>query len=112
MLPAHWEDTKAQYVLSAGFALGDGQRLDIWHDYRFSSYTGKGATDFALKLSVEWKFEKATIVRCVTVDASPISQLDATIDYMDIAVTPVDTDRVVAEVIKTLLERIAQLSRA
>ena len=112
LLSAQWEDTKAQQILSAGFALGDGQKLNIGAEYRFSGYTGKGGSDFDLRLAVEWIFKKTNLVRCVTVEQLQIAELDAAIDYGHIAESPVDTDRVVAEVIKTLVERIAQLSEA
>lgn len=112
LLPARWEATKDQYILSPGFALGDEQGLAIGAEFWFSGYTGNDGRDFGLKLSIEWSFGASSVIRRVMLDSAPITELDVTIEYPDIAATQVDADKVIAEVVKALLDRIAELSTA
>ena len=110
LLPQQWQSTKDEHILSAGFALGDGQPLTIAADFRFSSYTGKGAANFSMEMAVKWTFGSTGITRQATLDSAPISQLEGIIDYPDLDATPVDTDRVITEAITALLDRIVELS--
>lgn len=110
LLPARWESTKDEYILSAGFALSDDQPLEIRAEFSFNGYTGLGGTGFSMRLAIEWKLGSASVQRRVTLDSAPISALDATIEYPELQTTPADTDRVIAQTITALLERIATLT--
>ncbi|MXW42266.1 MAG: ATP-binding protein [Acidimicrobiia bacterium] len=111
LLPAHWEKTKNEYVLSAGFVLSDDQPLEIRAEFGFNNYTGLGKTKFSMSLTIKWVF-RSSCVRChVTLDSTPISTLDITIEYSYLQTAPSNTDRVVTEVITALLAQITDQTK-
>ena len=108
----HWEATKERHVLSPGFWFSDDKQLALRSCFTLSNYGGHGGADFTTRIDIEWTLGAARVERTASIDARPISALAAAITYRDVETTPVDVDRVVAEIVKTLLDRIAELSKA
>ena len=105
-----WEATKERWVLSPGFDLSDDIPLVLGSGSTLSHYSGRGGADFTTKINVEWTLRASQIGRTASVDSIEIPALASTIAYSNLETTPVDVDRVVAEVGKALLDRIAELS--
>lgn len=111
LLPAHWQNTKDEHILSAGFALSDSQPLEIRAEFSFDSYTGQGDTGFSMRLVIKWGFGSSCLQRRFDVDSTQISTLDASIEYPDLQTAPSDTDHVVAGVITAMLKQIADQAK-
>ena len=112
LLSARWEQTKESYLLSPGFRLSDDRQLVVGSRFTLSNYTGRGRSDFTIKIAVRWAFSATHVTRSASIDSEEISRLATTITYSDLEQTPVDLDRVVAEIMKSLLDRIAELAAA
>ncbi len=106
----NWNAIKDEWLLSRGFVLNDKTPLIIGIGVTFTHYTGEGSTDFTIQMDVEWSLGETECARSAAIDSTEIPALAATIAYEDLTTTPVDVDRVVAEVMKALMERIAELS--
>ena len=107
-----WEATKERWVLSPGFGLSDDIPLVLGSGATLSHYSGKGGTDFTTKINIDWTLGAAQFGQSASVDSIEIPALASTIAYSNLETTPVDVDRVVAEVGKALLDRIVELSTA
>ena len=59
-----------------------------------------------------WAFRATHVTRSASIDSEEISRLATTITYSDLEQTPVHLGPVVAEIMKSLLDRIAELSAA
>ena len=75
LLPAHWQNTKDEHILSAGFALSDSQPLEIRAEFSFDSYTGQGDTGFSMRLVIKWGFGSSCLQRRFDVDSMSIPPL-------------------------------------
>ena len=107
----HWEATKERHVLSPGFWFSDDKQLALRSCFTLSNYGGHGRADFTTRIDIEWTLGADRVERSASIDARPIPALVATIAYPDIDQAAVDIDHVVAEVARTLLDRIAELSK-
>ena len=112
LLSARWEQTKESCLRSPGFGLSDDRQLVVGSRFTLSSYTGRGRSDFTIKIAVRWTFGATHVTRSASIDSEEISRLATTITYSDLEQTPLDLDRVVAEIMKSLLDRTAELSAA
>ena len=106
---AQWESTREQYILSPGFSLNDDVPLVLGCWFTLAEY--KEGRQFSIEIAVEWSLGSTKVSRRASVDSVEIPQLVATIGYPDLDKTAVDVDRVVAEVARALLDRIAGLSK-
>ena len=107
----HWEAMKTEHVLSPGFGLSDDIPIVIFSRFHLQNYTGKSGREFSIEIAVEWSLGATSVARSADIDSMEIPQLATTLAYSDLETSPVDTDRVVAEVVKAILDRIAKLSR-
>ena len=105
-----WERTKEQYFVSPGFALSNDRLTELGGEFTLSGYTGKGGADFSVSLSVIWQLAANGVTRSVSIDGDRAAQLDLTVPYSELNVRGPELDRVVAEVMKALMARIASLS--
>ena len=106
-----WEMTKRENILSDGFKLNDDRPLKLGHDYRFNGYTGIGGNGFDLVLSVEWTLGGNQVSWRVTIDGTPVPQLEADVDYSELEARRTEIDHTVAEITGRVLMRIDALSR-
>ena len=106
---ARWDATKDQYVLSSGFSLNDDMPLVLGCWFTLAEY--KVGHQFSIEINVEWSLGATTVARSANVDSIEIAQLAATTAYQDLEKTGLDVDRVVAEIGRSLLDRIAELSK-
>ena len=107
-----WAATKESWLLSPGFELSDGTPVNIGSRFVLRSYTGRDGPDFSTEINIRWILTAAQVARSVSIDSTEIPALRSTIAYPDLGTTPVDIDRVVAEVARALLDRIAKLLAA
>ena len=107
-----WEATKRGYLLFPGFGLSDNEQLVLSSRFILSRYTGKGQSDFNVEVEVEWSLGETLVSARASIDSMEISALATTVAYSDLDSTPADIDRVVAGIMKALLDRIAELSAA
>ena len=108
----HWEANKQRHVLSPGFHLSDDIRVALNAGFVLWRYVGKGGTEFTIYVNVEWSLGATHCARSARIDSTEIPTLTGAIAYQELGTTPVDADRVVAEVMKSLLHRIVELSTA
>ena len=112
LLAEHWEATKEEHMLLPGFGLSDDRPLVLGCRFALRNYTGRGGPDFTTAINIEWALEATQFARGATIDSMEIPALRTTIAYSDLETAPVDVDRVVAQVARALLDRIAELSAA
>lgn len=106
----HWLQTTTQYILVHGLKLSSNRSLKLARTYRFNRYTGKGQGGFNVEFSIQWRLDGAKLSRSVTVDGSPIPELDASVDYPQLGNRTVDVDRTAAVVARHIRQRIGELS--
>ena len=107
----HWEGTIEHYLLSPSFGLSDDIPLVLGCCFTLRNYTGKGGPDFSIEVNVDWTLGAAQVARSARIDSTVIHALGKTIAYSDLETAPVDVDRVVAQVVRVLLDRIVELSQ-
>ena len=104
------ESTKNQYVVTPGFRLHDDRPLELKHSYRCQGCTGRGRNDFNLSLSVEWELGGESFSRCVTLDETPIADLEDRIPYSELDAPSAAVDCTVAEITASAMREIDRLS--
>ena len=112
MSAQHWEANKQRHVLSPGFHLSDDIRVALNAGFVLWRYVGKGGTEFTIYVNVEWSLGATHCARSARIDSTEIPTLAGAIAYQELGTTPVDADSVVAEIMKSLLHRIVELSTA
>ena len=80
------------------------------HSYRCQGCTGRGRNDFNLSLSVEWKLGGESFSRCVTLDETPIADLEDRIPYSELDAPSAAVDCTVAEITASVMREIDGLS--
>ncbi len=105
-----WAATKESWLLSPGFELSDDTPVNIGSRLVLRSYTGRDGPDFSTEINIRWILAAAQVARSASIDSTEIPALRSTIAYPDLGTTPADVDRVVTEVARALLDRIAELS--
>ena len=105
-----WERIKDEYIIQPGFKLADDHPLELGGELRFTRFTGQGARDFNLILTISWRLDGTAISRHATIDDVPIPQLDMRSSYSELDSQGPSADHVVVEVMKALMARIASLS--
>ena len=108
-----WESTRDSYIAHQGFRLTNEFPIELRHHYDLTGYTGRGGGEFNVKLVVTWRLGGEEFSRDVAIDGTPIPQLDTTIRYSTLGTQGThrpDIDHIVAEVMKGLMHRIADLS--
>ena len=108
---ARWAQFRSKLTETMGFRLSDGEPILLSYRHRFRNYTGREGVDFGVAVAVEWRLGSVTFQRAVRIDSAATPGLGATIPYADLDRTPDYTDRVVAETVRALQGRIADLSK-
>ena len=111
MSAQHWEFNKQRHVLSPGFHLSDDIRVILSAGFVLWRYIGKGGTEFTTRIVVEWDLGATHYARNARIDSTEIPTLEGEMAYQELEATPVDADYVAAEVMKSLLDRITELSK-
>ena len=106
----NWERMQNQYIVAQGFKLTDNPPLELKHSYRFQGYTGRGRDDFNVTLSVEWRLGGESFSRYVTVNETPIPELEDRIDYSELDERGAEVDRTIAEATASVMREIDRLS--
>lgn len=106
----HWESTKAKCIVSQGFRLSHSRMLELKHEYRFGSYTGKGNAGFDVELVIVWRLDGERVTRSIAIDGSPLPELAASVPYGDLAGGDREIDSTVAEIGGRVMRRVAELS--
>lgn len=105
-----WENTKSNWIVRANFVLSDDLPLVLEHKYTWQNYTGVGRRGFEVTLSAMWELGGEGFSRRVSIDGAPLAALDDRIVYPELETKSPEVDRVVAEISRALLDRIAVLS--
>ena len=109
--PGNWERTKRQHIFAYEFKLSDDTPLKLRHGFSFDGYTGIGRNGFGLVLSIEWTLGGERVSRRVTIDETPVPQMETSIAYPELDTRSTETDHTVAEIIGRIMMRIDALSR-
>ena len=112
LLTRNWEQTRDQYLIGQGFSLSDEQPIEIYERFHFTSYTGRGISEFSMIVVVHWSCQADHFRRRVTVDDVAIHRLDATVPYDELNSKSPGIDEVVAQTTSALMARIKDLSGA
>ena len=105
-----WEHTKAKHLLDRGFTLEDARPVELTRQYDFSGYTGISGQDFALQLIVKWKLGRDSFSRLIFLNGNRMPGSKDAIAYGGLAESGSDVDKVVAQVLRSLLDEIASRS--
>ena len=97
-------------MIGTGFKLRDDRPVELVREYRFTGYTGSSDNDFGVRVSVGWKLGSDSLSRSVSINDTPLSELDARIAYSQLDARGPDIDHVVAQVLQRLLAVIAEQS--
>jgi hypothetical protein len=106
----NWERTKSQYIVTRGFNLNDGRLLELRQEYTFRGYTGRGGNEFNVVVSVEWKLGGESFSRYVTINATPIPELEDCIRYSELDTRSAEVDHTIAETTAGVMRQIDTLS--
>ena len=106
----NWERTRDEYIVTQGFKLANKQAIEFRHEFNFTGYAGRGSNEFDTVLAVTWRLGDEGLSRNVMIGGTPIPPLDSSMPYSTLDTRKPDVDRVVAEVAKGLMRRIADLS--
>ena len=97
-------------MIGTGFKLRDDRPVELVRDYRFTGTRAAATADFGVTLSVAWKLGSESLSRSVSINDTPLSELDARIAYSQLDARGPDIDHVVAQVLQHLLAVIAEHS--
>ena len=106
----NWERTRDEYIVTQGFKLANKQAIEFRHEFNFTGFAGRGSNEFDTVLAVTWRLGDEGLSRNVMIGGTPIPPLDSSMPYSTLDTRKPDVDRVVAEVAKGLMRRIADLS--
>ena len=105
-----WEQTKKLYIVKRGFKLSHKRELSFTREYGFGSYTGHGDAGFSLILSIAWSLDAEGVSRKVAIDGAPMANLAARIRYPDMDAGGAEVDRIVAGILKGVMNAIESRS--
>ncbi len=105
-----WDRMKEQYIVTQGFQLSDDRPLRLKYNSGFSGYTGRGSNEFSLDLSIGWDLSGQGVSRHVTLDGTPVPQLEGYVSYAELDIQPSNVDYVVAEITQKIMMRIETLA--
>lgn len=105
-----WERAKTGCLVGRGFGLRDDRPIELKKEYVFTGYSGSSDVDFDIRLSIAWSIGSELVERSVSVNESPLRELDASVPHHQIGKEAVDVDHVVARALQRLLEEIASSS--
>ena len=106
-----WDRIKEHYLVTQGFKLSDDRPLILKYNCSFKGYTGLGSQEFNLDLSVGWNLGGQEVSRYVTIDGTPIPQLDGGMNYSELDIQSPNVDYVIAEITQQIMMRIEALAR-
>ena len=106
----NWERTRDEYILTQGLTLANNHAIELTQEFNFGGYAGRGSNDFDMGLVVRWRLGDEAFSRDVMIGGTPIPPLDSSMPYSTLDTRKPDVDRVVAEVAKGLMRRIADWS--
>ena len=105
-----WDRMKDEYIVTQGFKLSDDRPLRLKYDCSFNGYTGLGGKEFNLALSVGWILGGEGVSRNVTIDGTPIPQLEGSISYSELDIQSSNVDYLIAEITQQMMMRIETLA--
>ena len=106
----NWEHTRDGFIVKQGIGPTDEFPIELRQRYNLTGYKGRGNREFDVVLMVVWRLGDVEFSQDAVIDGTPVPQLDATIPYSALDTRKPDIDHTVAEVMKGLMRRIADLS--
>ena len=107
--PDKWQDIRDGWLTMTGSRLGEIP-LTIGEEWRLSNYVGRGRRGFGLNLRLLWEFTQDEVLRVVNIDEQPLPSPNTSTRYSDLQAMPPSSDRLIADLTKELMRRIADLS--
>lgn len=106
----HWDATKVDYIVDQAFELSDDHPIEIRHELRFSGYVGRGRQDFDIEIVTSWILDAHKVTVEYSIDEASIVRLTDEVGYDELETRQLDRDMLVAEVTRSLMDRIRTLS--
>ena len=109
--PDRWDATKNDYIVDQAFQLSDERPVEIRHEFWFRGYVGRGTRDFDIKTVASWVLDAQKVSSDFSVDGISVTRLKDEVNYTEVESRRPDSDRLVAEVTRSLMDRIRTLSK-
>ena len=99
------------YIVDQAFQLSDERPVEIRHEFWFRGYVGRGTRDFDIKTVASWVLDAQKVSSDFSVDGTSVTRLKDEVNYTEVESRRPDSDRLVAEVTRSLMDRIRTLSK-
>ena len=109
--PDAWRTVQDQWQDTLGGS-PEGAEFQLSQFWTLSSYTGRGAAGFDLPIVIRWTFDADGVSTSVQLDDQPLSELERRDAYGELAARAPSPDRLIADLTKALMGRIAERSGA
>ena len=105
---SQWERTKAEFILSSAYALGDASPLELQYTYLLVAYTGSNGPSPDILISMLWKLGRDGFRRTAEINGRSIPALTMSVGYSELNRRSAEVDLLRAETSQAIIEEIAE----
>ena len=105
---SQWERTKAEFILSSAYALGDASPLELQYTYLLVAYTGSNGPSPDILISMLWKLGRDGFRRTAEINGRSIPALTMSVGYSELNRRSAEVDLLRAEPSQAIIKELAE----